>query len=556
MIKLDRRQALSLIGIGAALPATPVAAAAQAGFQHGVASGDPLHNAVVIWTRLTPADPNETRVSADYYVARADRPGRKVKQGRTFTSASRDFTIKIDVTGLEPGREYIYWFEAGGVKSPIGRTRTLPKGPTDDVVLAVASCALWAGGFFNAYEVIANLERVDAVVHLGDYIYEYGPEGFGSTIGPKIGRIVDPPHEILSLADYRRRHAQAKTDPKLQAAHARAPWIVVWDDHETANDSWATGAENHTSTGEGAWTDRKANGMRAWYEWMPIREPRPGRAFEAINRSFHFGDLASLIMVETRLTARTRPIDYAADLMVDGKPDPQAFGAKLMDPSRTMMGERQEAWLADELAASVRTGKRWQVLGNQVVMARVAMPDVRARMTEQAYETMLGGLPVDIKDQVAQASAIAALGLPYNLDAWDGYPAARQRLYDAFKAAKATPIVLSGDSHAFWANELYDAGGTSRLAAEFGATGITSPGIADVLAGAPVNEGFNERNGEVLYTDHGAKGFLLLTLTREAAVADMVAVSTVYAPQYETRTLKRFRVAPAESGVGALAEIS
>ena len=553
MLKLDRRQALGLIGVGAVAP--PARAAARAGFNHGVASGDPLHNAVVIWTRLTPEDPNVQRVSADYYVARADRPGRKVKQGRTFTSASRDYTIKIDVTGLEPGREYIYWFEAGGVKSPVGRTRTLPKGPTQDAVLAVASCALWAGGFFNAYEAIANLERVDAVVHLGDYIYEYGPEGFGSDIGAKLGRIVDPPHEILSLADYRRRHAQVKSDPKLQAAHARAPWIVVWDDHETANDSWAGGAENHAPATEGAWNARKATALRAWYEWMPIRDPQAGQAFEAINRSFHFGDLASLIMVETRLAARSHPIDYAADLIVDGKPNPQAFGAKLVDPARTMMGQRQEAWLADELAASVRTGKRWQVLGNQVVMARVAMPDVRTRMGEQAYGTMLGALPADIQQQVAQAQGVSALGLPYNLDAWDGYPPARERLYEAFKAAKATPIVLSGDSHAFWANELHDAGG-QRVAAEFGATGITSPGIGDVLVGAPLNAALVELNKEVRYTDHAAKGFVLLTLTREAAMADMVAVSTVYAPQSETRILKRFRVAPAESGVGALAEIS
>lgn len=554
-MKLDRRQALSLIGLSATVPAAPVQAAAKAGFHHGVASGDPLHNAVIIWTRLTPEDPSESRVSADYYVAYADRPGRKVKQGRTFTSASRDYTVKIDVTGLEPAREYIYWFEAGGVKSPVGRTKTLPKGPTDNAVLAVASCALWAGGFFNAYEAIANLERVDAVVHLGDYIYEYGPEGFGSDIGAKLGRIVDPPSEIVSLADYRRRHAQAKSDPKLQAAHARAPWIVVWDDHETANDSWMGGAENHTPAGEGAWTSRKSNGMRAWYEWMPIRELQAGQAFEAINRSFHFGDLASLIMVETRLTARSHQIDYAADLMVDGKANPEAFGAKLMDPARTMMGGRQEAWLADELAASVRTGKRWQVLGNQVVMARVAMPDVRARMSEPAYATMMGSLPPDIQQQVAQAGGVSALNLPYNLDAWDGYPPARERLYDAFKVAKASPIVLSGDSHAFWANELHDAAG-QRVAAEFGATGVSSPGIGDVLVGAPINEGIVERNKEVRYTDHGAKGFVLLTLTRDAAVADMVAVSTVYAPQYETRTLKRFRVTPAESGVGALAEIS
>lgn len=555
MIKLDRRKAVGLIGVGAALRDAPASAAAKAGFQHGVASGDPLNDSVVIWTRLTPADPSETRLSAEYYVARADRPGRKVKQGRSFTSASRDFTIKIDITGLEPGRDYIYWFEANGVKSPVGRARTLPKGPTQDAVLAVASCALWTGGFFNAYEAISKLERIDAVVHLGDYIYEYGPEGFGSEIGQKIGRTVDPPKEVVTLAEYRARHAQAKSDPMLQAAHARAPWIVVWDDHEVANDSWASGAENHQPATEGSFDARKANALRAWYEWMPIREPAPGRAFEAINRSFHFGDLASLIMVETRLTARSHQIDYATDLVVDGKPDPQGFAAKMMDPTRTMMGERQEAWLGDELANSVRSGRRWQLLGNQVVMAKVPMPDVRSRMTEQAYSTLLASQPAFIQQQVVQAGAVAALGLPFNLDAWDGYPLARERVYAAMKAAKARPVVLSGDSHAFWANNLHDAAG-ERVAVEFGATGVTSPGVGAILAGAPLDQSLIEHAREVAYTDQQANGFVLVSLTHEAATADMIAVSTVFAPQSEARTLKRFRVAATDGGVGAVEEVS
>jgi len=186
----------------------------------------------------------------------------------------------------------------------------------------------------------------------------------------------------------------------------------------------------------------------------------------------------------------------------------------------------------------------------------VGMPDIRAAMTEAAYTQMLTGLPEAFRGPVMQAQGVAALGLPYNLDAWDGYPVARERFYAACKAAGATPIVLSGDSHAFWANELWDAAGQTRGGAEFGATGITSPGFNDVLTGAPVNESFVQRNKEVRYTDHGAKGFVLLTLTREAAVADMVAVSTIYAPTYATHTLKRFRVEPAAVGVGAVTEIS
>ncbi|HYG28145.1 MAG TPA: alkaline phosphatase D family protein [Caulobacteraceae bacterium] len=550
-MKLDRRQALGLLGAGAATASCGTTEAQPAAaFAHGVASGDPLQDRVVIWTRLSGAE-GQTRVG--WEVADDADFRRGPRRGVTHTDASRDGTVKVDVTGLTPGREYFYRFSIGGAYSPVGRTRTLPTGPTQDVVLAVASCALYPGGFFNAYEAIANQPRLDAVVHLGDYIYEYGPQGYGGDIGARLGRVVDPPHEIVTLADYRRRHAQVKSDPQLQAAHARAPWIVVWDDHETANDAWTGGAENHTPAKEGDWAARKEIALRAWYEWMPIRDPQPGRSFEAINRSFHFGDLASLIMVETRLAARSHQLDYALDLMVDGKPNPQAFGAKMADPSRTMMGEKQEAWLAQELASSVQSGRRWQVLGNQVVMARVAMPDVKSRMDPAVYAKMLGDLPADIQAQVVQAEALAGTGLPYNLDSWDGYPVARERLYGAFKATKATPIVLSGDSHAFWANELYDMGG-QRVAAEFGATSISSPGIGDVLAGAPLNEGLVAVNKEVRYTDHSAKGFVLLTLTREAATAEMVEVSTIHAPQYQASVARRFRVEPAAAGVGALVE--
>ncbi|HEX6858751.1 MAG TPA: alkaline phosphatase D family protein [Caulobacteraceae bacterium] len=552
MFKLDRRRALGLIGAGT-LAKPALAQPVNAVFAHGVASGDPLDDRVIIWTRVSAPDGQRTRVSWEL----AENPAflKGLRKGVAFTDASRDGTVKVDVTGLRPGRDYYYRFSVGGSKSPVGRARTLPKGKTDEVVLAVASCALWPGGFYNAYEAIAAQPRVDAVVHLGDYIYEYGPDGYGGEIGAKLGRIVDPPYEILTLADYRARHAQAKSDPKLQAAHAKAPWIVVWDDHEVANDSWMGGAENHQPATEGAFDARKANALHAWYEWMPIRDPKPNQAFEAINRSFHFGDLASLIMVETRLTARTHQLDYGNDLLVDGKPDPDGFKAKYLDPARTMMGEKQEAWLAGELAASVTAGRPWQVLGNQVVMARVTMPDVRSQMSEEAFNTMVGGLPDEFKEPVMQAQAIAAAGLPYNLDSWDGYPVARERFYGMVKQTGARAIVLSGDSHAFWANELHDMKG-ERVGAEFGATGITSPGFSDVLTGAPINEAFEARNAEVKYTDHGAKGFVLLTLTPSAATADYVAVSTIYAPGYETAVLKRFRVEPAERGVGALSEVS
>ena len=560
-MKLDRRQAFALMGAAAATATATPAANAQvavpAGFHHGVASGDPLADRVILWTRLSPG-PDLRSLAGEVIIATDAALTRNVRKVPVTTSDARDFTLKVDVTGLKPGTEYWYQFRIDRAVSPIGRTRTLPQGATKDVVLAVATCALYPGGFFNAYEAIGKLERVDAVVHLGDYIYEYGVDGYGGEIGQKIGRLPDPPTEIISLDDYRRRHAQVKADKMVQLAHARAPWIVVWDDHEVCNDTWMGGGENHNpDKGEGSFSDRKAAALKAYYEWMPIREPKTADLIKGVERSFQFGDVASLIMVETRLGARGLAPDYPRDLIVDGKPDPEGFRKKWRDPSRQMMGEAQEHWLAGELTRSVKAGVAWQVLGNQVVMANVLMPDLKAAMKPEVWTAMIARLPDYARDPVAQSGAIAALGLPYNLDAWDGYPAARERVYDVFKATKARPIVLAGDSHAFWVNELNDERDKSRVAVEFGTTGITSPGFGDVLGpDVPLDHAFSERNADVIYTNQSAKGFVLLTLTRDQAKGELVAVSTVYAPKYESSVLKTYTVglSPA-GGVGPMTEV-
>jgi alkaline phosphatase D len=436
------------------------------------------------------------------------------------------------------------------VTSPVGRTRTLPAGPTEDVVLAVASCSLYPNGYFNAYGEIAKLERVDAVIHLGDYIYEYGGPGSYGADSPTAGqRPHDPPHEIVTLADYRRRHAQYKTDPQLQAAHARAPWITVWDDHEVANDTWRDGAENHDpDKGEGDWAARKAAALKAYYEWMPIREPARGRSREMAARAFQFGDVASLLMLETRLTARDEQLNYLEDLpVVDGKPDVAAFKTKWLAQNRRLISDGQMDWLAGELITSLAEGRTWQVIGNQVVMGRVASPDLRTSLGEEKWKALIAGLPEDLRPLLSRLAGLGALGLPYNLDAWDGYPAARERVYSAFKAAGAHPLMLAGDSHTFWANELRDAAG-SLVAAEFATTSVTSPGPADILRDVPLNQPFIDHNAEVVFCDTGAKGFVLLTLTRDSARADMIAVSTIQSETFTTATLKSFKVTPNEGG--------
>ncbi len=548
-MRIDRRGVLALLGLGAAAPAGRAAAREALSFRHGVASGDPLADRVVLWTRISGSGGD---VMYRWTLDPMDGKGGG-KRGEGMTGADRDHTVKVDVTGLSPNRAYVFQFEVEGVKSPLGHARTLPQGPTKDAVVAVCTCALYPNGYFNAYGAMARLPRVDVIVHLGDYIYEYGgPGSYGMDSSVAGERPHDPPHECLSLADYRRRHAQYKTDPQLQAAHARAPWIVVWDDHETANDSWMGGAENHQPATEGDWNVRKAAAIKAYYEWMPIREP-VGGGF-AINRSFDFGDLGSLFMLETRLTARDHQLYPDKEMPADPTPaEVAAWRTRLNDPARKMMSATQEAWLGKAMGESVRSGRPWQVIGNEVVMARLNTPPLKKLMGEAAYARATAEQSRPAANRMAKIEANAALGLPWGADMWDGYPADRQRFYGLVQKARANAIVVSGDSHAFWANELYDADtGGRRVAVEFGTAAITSTGPGVSVLPAPLGEMMAKFNREVLFNDQTSNGFLLLTLTHTQATGELIAVSTTKDRAYTTKAVATYRVTPGPGGVSAL----
>jgi len=542
-MKMNRRAALGVIGSGAVLPVAGLHAAeasVAAAFEHGVASGDPTAGGAILWTRVTPADAaHGSAIPLTWHVAETEG-GAPVESGEAEARPSRDFTVKVEPTGLGAGKDYWYWFTlADGTKSPVGRFRTLPRGKIADTVFAVVTCQLFLGGFFNAYDSIARLDRVDAVVHLGDYIYEYGIDGYGADIGKKIGRGLEPAHEIVTLDDYRKRHAWYRRDPMLQAAHARAAFICVWDDHETANDSWVNGAENHQPESEGDWQARKAAALQAYFEWLPIRDPLPSDPWAAINRSFTFGDLATLMMVETRLLARSEQASFKG-----ATPTAEGIASVLAErerPDREMLGEKQREWLERGLAASVEAGVPWQVLGNQVVMARVNGPDVEKLFGKDKADALLAGLPEDLRAQVATAQAGYRAGLPFNLDSWDGYPAARERLYASFRRSGSQPLVLAGDSHAFWANNLADDTG-NQVAVEFGTSSISSPSIGDSMPQLPLGELLAAASPEVALCDQRAKGYILLTLTPERAQADYVAMSTIYEPSYSETPLAKFTV--------------
>lgn len=563
-MKIDRRSLLGLFGAGTASCATTPdlvsAAAVDVRFDHGVASGDPASDSVVLWTRVTP--PAGFDATLPVAVAIGASPDLSDATIRTLTTGpDRDYTVKLVAGDLQPGRDYWFQFRVGEATSPLGRTRTLPVGATARLDLAVVSCQLHPGGLFNAYDAIAGLEALDAVVHLGDYIYEYGAGdgAYGMATGRRLGRIPEPPHEIVTLADYRLRHAQYKSDPDLQAAHARAPFICVWDDHEVANDTWMHGAENHQPATEGDFDARKAAALRAYYEWMPIREAAPGTLPEAINRTFDFGDLASLMMVETRLMARTPPLSHGDLEFVPGPdgtpvPDLEAFMARRNDPSRELLGASQRAWLRQELTRSRAKGRPWQILGNQVVMARVQGPDVTTMLPPAQLEAVLAGLEPEIRARVEGLIALFKLDVPFNLDAWDGFPAARERLYALFREAGVQPIVLAGDSHAFWVNELHDEAG-QRRAVEFGTSAVSSPSPADALGGIPLGLALSMVNEEVRFCDQASKGFVLMTLTPDHAEVALMGVSTIFAKPYDLKPVKRYRLPRETGGLGALTEV-
>jgi alkaline phosphatase D len=564
---------------------------ASAEFLHGVASGDPLYSGVIIWTRVTPAV-HRTTVALNWIVAEDEGFTRVVRSGGAETGPDRDYTLKVDVDGLRPGHDYWYRFNAGQMISPVGRTRTLPTGKVHRVVLAFVTCALHPNGLFNAYDHIAHAEDLDAVVELGDYIYEYGvqPSDYGMENGRKVGGMPEPAHDLVTLADYRLRYAQYRRDPDLQAAHARAPWICVWDDHEVADDTWKGGAANHHERTEGAFEDRKRAAIEAWYEWMPVREPAAGRASEAINRSFDFGDVASLTMLESRLTARSYQLEYGrpgdipfvlydisqrssprrvTDAAVLTKiktetspsgsppapytygPDVEAIEEYISNPQRQLLGATQEAWLRQTLEASVAAGKPWQVIGNEVIMARVRSPKIEAAIGREGVEAATTKMPPAIRAQVAQFVDAMSYDQPFDLDGWDGYPAARARFDDILKATGGgNPIVVSGDSHAFWMNELRNLEGGRRLAVEFGVSAITSPSIGDYL-GFQLGDLFVSQKGEVTFCDQLAKGYLRLTLTPTLALGEMIAIPIAAKP-YRAKVLASWQLSPAVGRDGSI----
>ena len=448
-------------------------------FQHGVASGDPLSDRVVLWTRVTAPVTRSAigPIAVNWEMSDDERLTRIVARGQASAAPERDFTVKVDAGGLQPGRTYFYRFEAGGQRSPIGRTRTFAAEGVDRLRLGITSCANYAAGYFNAYRGIANRADLDAVLHLGDYIYESADSVFADT--QSTGRLPLPPGEASTLIDYRLRYAIYRSDPDLQEAHRLHPFIVVWDDHEIANNAWSGGADAHRAA-QGDWATRLASAYRAYTEWLPVRDAADGNIH--LYRSFRAGDLADLIMLDTR-GLRDRQVT-------------QATASQLADPKRSLLGAPQEAWLFDQLRRSANTGARWRLLGQQVLFA-----------------------------------ALTPTGAPLNTDMWDGYPAARTRVTDFLTSENITDVaILTGDLHSSWAVDVTAtpwSPAAPPLAVELVAPAISSPPLfvdQTMRARAPLLRQFAPH---VRYLDGDGNGYVVLDISRERLRAEWYFNPTV-----------------------------
>ena len=538
-------------------------------FGHGVASGDPLSDRVIIWTRVTPDNSKGKEASVDWKVASDSAMANVVKSGTVITGPAQDFTVKVDVEGLNADTTYYYQFNVKNgdktTSTAVGTTRTLPTGQVSSAKLAVCSCANFPYGTFNVYKEIANSDA-QVVIHLGDYIYEYKSGQYPEK--PAAGRQLDPAEEIVKLDQYRARYNQYRRDTDLQAVHAAKPFICVWDDHELANDAYKDGAENHND-GEGDFAERREAALQAYHEWLPIRT---GADRGKIYRTFDFGDLLTLHMMDTRIVGRDKPLDYK-DYMNGASINRDAFEAAMRDQNRTLLGDDQER---EVIGALQNSAARWQVLGQQVLMGRIFVPQELLINLAAIQETITKG--GDAGPAQAQTSALLAelatikgrilagdpsvtsaerdrveTTAPYNLDAWDGYVPAREGILRRARLFGKKLLVLAGDTHNAWASELFETDNSgnvlrnqSPVGVEFATSSVTSPGFENYVGfGSDANlQGKFEQAVTTLvddlkYINAANRGYMLVEVTPEKASSEWRYVDTVASTTYNASVGKK-----------------
>jgi alkaline phosphatase D len=454
-------------------------------FEYGVASGDPLPDRVVIWTRVTARGPVHVR----WEVARDAGFSVLAGKGTLTTDASRDHTVKVDVGGLSPGATYWYRFRALGRTSPVGRTRTAPVGSPSTVSLALVSCHDYQVGYYAGWRRIAERAAhpstdLDFVLFTGDYIYEYGYDPADRyTI-----RTHQPTHETLTLADYRARYRTYRSDPDLRAAHSAYPFIAVWDDHEVANDRWSGGAENHQPD-EGSYAARVAAAYQAYREWMPIR---PDPLAEPIYRRFAWGDLVDLFALDTR-TYRSQQV--GGFFVPNTSPE-------INNPDRTLLGPDQRSWFKSGLAGSTAA---WRLVGNQVMVSHLNYASIPDEFAEPLAE--LTGIPRD--------------GVSANGDQWDGYQPERRDLLEHIR--DHTPRDVGPSVTSINLNEF---------------TG-TPPRTSSLV----LEQYARVANPHVRYVEVDSNGYVVVTVTPGAVRGDWYHLSDVHDPAATQRRAASYAVA-------------
>ena len=531
--------------------------ALQVNFDHGVASGDPLQDRVILWTRLTPSDLS-ARLQVTWQIALDSQFKQIIKTDKVTTSASQDFTVKVDATGLTANQSYFYRFVFGDKISPVGQTKTLPTS-TSKVSFAVCSCSNYPAGYFYVYREMAK-QNVDVVIHLGDYIYEYGADGYATEDAAKLGRTLpaDNNKEIIKLDDYRKRYALYRKDKDLQALHHRHPFIVIWDDHELANDTWREGADNHQAN-EGSFLDRKLAALQAYFEWMPIR-PIDDQHIK-IYRQFDFGNLVQLTMLDTRIIARDKQLDYA-DYMTANGLNAAKFQADLTNPARTLMGYTQRDWLLGKLQQSNAT---WNVLGQQILMAKMLIPTelllslaaiVSGNLSAEALSQMNAQITELVKLKIRlqqgdptltpQEKARVQTVAPYNLDAWDGYFVEREILYGTLAQLNKKVVVLAGDTHNAWSSNLYSKDG-AFVGVELATSSISSPGLEKYLS-IPLAQlqqfefAFTTLIDELNYCNLNQRGYLIVQFDETQVQSQWIYVDSIKKAEYVVDTARQYQL--------------
>jgi alkaline phosphatase D len=481
-------------------------------FRHGVASGDPLADRVVLWTRVSSPLPS----SVDWVVARDSQLDDVAASGVVLATSGADGTVHVDVTGLEAATTYYYGFRTNTETSPIGRTRTLPH-TTDHLRFASVSCAKFNAGYFNAYARIAERTDLDFVLHLGDSIYETSNTPPKSqTPGADIGRPFEPVHECVTLEDYRTRYRQYHGDADVQRFHAAHPVIATLDDHEFADGAWRNGATEHRPE-YGQWAHRRAHAFRAREEWLPVRRVDP-QDRERVWRQVSIGTLADLFLIDTR-TRRDEP---------QGAPG-------MSDAARTALGPEQREWLFDALADSRAV---WRLLANPSVMGQTWNP----------------ALPDDLKASLRKVKLVADDMQGPDFDQWDGYPAEREAFLEhLLRHHVDNVVVLSGDIHVSLALELHRRPfeTTDRaLAVEFVTPSVTSQNLDDKMGWprhSAESRALERRAVDFLphwqWVDLDSHGYVVVDVVPDRVTAEWWHVDTVLEPSTTEERARAFTVA-------------